>query len=130
MHNSYFMYHFSAMIDKNVPISTNLPTTWLLTSTSRCKVLLWWLLLMQILWIAKFFSSLNALNDFKFSFHFSHANVTKLSRYFNFPRINKIVSIEDKTILHLINYLKIFNRAYILPLGYPLVMFPWFCLQL
>ncbi len=85
---------------------------------------------MQILWIAKVFSSLNALNDFKFSSHFFHANVTKFSRYFNFPRINKIVSIEDKVILHLINCLRIFNRAYILPLGYPLVMFPWFCLQL
>lgn len=56
--------------------------------------------------------------------------VTKLSRYFNFPKINKIVSIKNKAILLLINCLRIFNREYILPSGYPLVMFSWFCFQL
>jgi hypothetical protein len=64
---------------------------------------------MQIRWIVGVFLSFIKLAISKLSFFFFQTSVTRLSKYSNFPRIDKIVSIEDNEILPVMKWVRILD---------------------
>ncbi len=98
-----------AITNTDARVSTRPFIRLLLIFTSRSKVLLWWLLLMQILRIISISSTPITFVVMVFSSHFFLISFTKFSKYSNSLRMERIVSIGDNEFFLLMKWVRIFD---------------------